>query len=130
MTGTLTEAKRKKFALTYQRFAKMRTEVIEQSLSIENSLTIVLLHFLVGEDYSRHELLRSLIFESDTCSFMQKRKMLSLVFEMYGKKITCGPEGKAPVIQPHKRTQPDQQKRDQNISVSGKHPIPYPGRSD
>jgi hypothetical protein len=45
----------------------------------------------------------------------------------YGKKITCRPKGKAMVIQHHQRTKPEQRKKDQNISVSGENPIPYPG---
>jgi len=42
----------------------------------------------------------------------------------YGKKITCGPKGKAPVIQFHKRTKPEQQKKDHEKSVSREHPMP------
>lgn len=71
----------------YQRqhkfFTAMRSEVLDEALDIENLLTIVILHCLVGKDYSRHKLLRALVFEAEFCSFMQKRKMLSLIFEMY-----------------------------------------------
>jgi hypothetical protein len=67
----------------YRRFTEMRSVVIEAALEIENFLTIVLLHLLVGADYSRHTLLRAFVFEAEFCSFMQKRRMLSMIFEMF-----------------------------------------------
>ena len=79
----------KKLEQKYNRFKKMRAEIIEEALYIENLLTITILHFLVGTDYSRHGLLRALIFESEFCTFMSKRKMLSNIFQMYSDKITC-----------------------------------------
>ncbi len=72
-----------KYKEKYKQFKKYRSEVIEAALEIENLLTIVLLHFLVGQDYSRHKLLRSFVFDAEFCTFMQKRKMLSLLYEMF-----------------------------------------------
>jgi len=51
-------------------------------------------------------------------------------YQGYDKKITCGPKGKAPVIQHRERTKPQQRKKDQNVSVTREYPVPYPGRSD
>ena len=79
----------------YQNFTQMRSSVIDAALKIENALTVVILHFLVKDDYSRHGLLRALIFETESCSFMQKRKMLSAMFEMVGDEITCLPKSDA-----------------------------------
>ncbi len=79
----------KKLEQKYKHFKKMRAEIIEEALYIENLLTVTILHFLVGTDYSRHGLLRALIFESEFCTFMNKRKMLSNIFQMYSDKITC-----------------------------------------
>jgi hypothetical protein len=75
----------KRYQDQYKFFTLMRSEVIDEALDIENFLTVIILHFLVGKDYSRHKLLRALVFEAEFCSFMQKRKMLSLIFEMYPK---------------------------------------------
>lgn len=39
-------------------------------------------------DYSRHRLLRTLIFDAESCSFMQLRKMLSLIFDLFQDQIS------------------------------------------
>jgi len=74
---------RKKCQEKYNHFTEMRSIVIDTALIIEHYLSVVILHFLVGTDYSRHELLREFIFDAEFCSFMQKRKMLSMIFEMF-----------------------------------------------
>jgi hypothetical protein len=74
---------RKKCLEKYNHFTQMRSIVIDTALNIENSLTIVILHFLAGKDYSLHNLLHEFIFDAEFCSFMQKRKMLSMIFEMF-----------------------------------------------
>jgi len=72
----------KKCQEKYDHFTKMRSIVIDAALRIEHTLSIVILHFLVGTDYSRHNLLREFIIDAEFCTFMQKRKMLSMIFEM------------------------------------------------
>ena len=78
-----------RFQEKYSWFTQMRGVVISEALEIENSLTIVLLHFLVHTDYRRHMLLRTLIFEAEFCSFIQKRKMLSMIFDLFSDSLTC-----------------------------------------
>ncbi len=78
-----------RFQEKYSWFTQMRGVVIHEALEIENSLTIVLLHFLVHTDYRRHMLLRTLIFEAEFCSFMQQRKMLSMIFDLFSDSLTC-----------------------------------------
>ena len=78
-----------RFQEKYNWFTQMRGVVINEALKIENSLTIVLLHFLVHTDYRRHRLLRTLIFEAEFCSFIQKRKMLSMIFDLFSDSLTC-----------------------------------------
>jgi hypothetical protein len=79
------EKLQKQYKEKYKKFKRFRSEIIEAALEIENILTTVLLHFFVGQDYSRHKLLRSFIFDAEFCTFMQKRKMLSQMFEMFPK---------------------------------------------
>lgn len=67
----------------YLKFTRLRGKIIDAALDIEGLLTAVLLHFLVGSDYKRHDLLRTLIFDAEFCTFMQKRRILSRLFEMY-----------------------------------------------
>ena len=67
----------------YEKFKIIRGEVVEAAIDIEGMLTAIICHFLVGRDYYRHELLRALIFDKESCTFMQKRKMLSVIFEMF-----------------------------------------------
>lgn len=74
-----------KYLAKYKQFKKYRSEIIEAALEIENLLKVVLLHFLVGQDYPRQKLLRAFVFDADFCTFMQKRKMLSLIFEIFPK---------------------------------------------
>ena len=78
-----------RFQEKYNWFTQMRGVVINEALKIENSLTLVLLHFLVHTDYRRHRLLRTLIFEAEFCSFIQKRKMLSMIFDLFSDSLTC-----------------------------------------
>lgn len=78
-----------RFQEKYWWFTQLRGIVIDEALRIENHLTIVLLHFLVHTDYRRHKVLRTLIFESEFCSFMQQRKMLSMIFDLFSDSITC-----------------------------------------
>jgi hypothetical protein len=73
----------KKCQKIYNHFTSMRSIVIDAALNIENFLTVVILHFLVGTDYSRHRLLREFVMDAEFCSFMQKRKMLSMMFEVF-----------------------------------------------
>lgn len=78
-----------RFQKKYRWFTQLRSVVIDEALSIENLLTVVLLHFLVHTDYRRHKALRTLIFEAEFCSFMQRRKMLSTIFDLFSDSITC-----------------------------------------
>jgi len=65
----------------YKKFKRLRGEVIEAALDVENLLKVIILHFVVGKDYQRHELLRSLVFDAEFCSFMQKYKMLMKIIK-------------------------------------------------
>ncbi|MGM0858715.1 MAG: hypothetical protein ACQEW0_16780 [Pseudomonadota bacterium] len=60
-------ATQERFQELYSHFNAERAKVIECALKIENTLTIVILHLIVGKDYSRHKLLRSLVFEAESC---------------------------------------------------------------
>jgi hypothetical protein len=80
---------RERFHEKYNKFTQIRSIVIDDSLEIENLLTIVLLHFLVHKDYRRHRLLRTLIFEAEFCTFMHQRRMLSLIFDIFPNSLSC-----------------------------------------
>lgn len=77
------------FERLYSKFTAVRSEIIDAALWVENTLTVFILHALIGEDYSRHKLLRAFVFEAEFCSFMQKRKILSMLFEEFSTQITC-----------------------------------------
>lgn len=66
-----------------------RSQVLEASLMIETLLIATISHLIVGQDYARFHLLRYLVFDAEFCSFMQLRKMLSMVFTLFDVQITC-----------------------------------------
>jgi len=68
---------------TYRRFAAMRAEVLERALEVEYDLVKVIVHGLHGRDYPRHRLLRALVFDTPSCTFMDKRRMLSQLFNLF-----------------------------------------------
>jgi hypothetical protein len=75
---------------SYEKVKDIRTRVIEEALGIESSLTITIITFILGEKkYRELRILRSLIFDAEFCTFMQKRKMLSRIFDICGVKIRC-----------------------------------------
>jgi hypothetical protein len=73
----------RKYRNKYKQLKKFRSEIIEAALDIENYLNTVILHFLVGQDYPRHKLLRMFVFDADFCTFMQKRKILSQILKTF-----------------------------------------------
>lgn len=73
----------------YESVQPIRNSVIESALDIESSLTGTILHFTVGTNYPVHNILRELVFDAEFCTFMQKRKILSKIFEMKGEDISC-----------------------------------------
>ncbi len=73
----------------YESVQPIRNTVIESALHIESTLTSALLHFTAGQNYPIHNILRELVFDAEFCTFMQKRKMLSKLFEMKGENISC-----------------------------------------
>lgn len=76
-SGQTGEAKSiEELQLIYKKFKRLRGEVIEAALDVENLLKVTILHFIVGKDYQRHAVLRAFIFDAEFCSFMQKYKML------------------------------------------------------
>ena len=87
-----------RFQKLYNHVNSERSRVIDSALKIENTLTIVILHTIVGKDYSRHRLLRTLVFEAESCSFMQLRKMLSLIFELFRDKIDVLTDSESKVL--------------------------------
>lgn len=55
---------------------KNRLRVIEGSLSVENQLEAVILHYFIGPTRERREVFESLILKSDWCTFAAKRKLI------------------------------------------------------
>jgi len=75
---------------SYEKVKDIRSRIIEETFSIESSLTLTIITFILGEKrYRELRLLRSLIFDAEFCTFMQKRKMLSRIFDICGEKIQC-----------------------------------------
>lgn len=73
----------------YELIRPIRNLIVESAILVESSLTVAILHFMVGVDYVKQDILRSFVFEAEFCTFMQKRKMLSKIFDTEGKNITC-----------------------------------------
>ena len=78
-----------KMRKAYESIRPIRNLIIESALLVESALTVAILHFTVGVDYPKQNILRSFVFEAEFCTFMQKRKMLSKIFEIEEKNITC-----------------------------------------
>jgi len=75
---------------SYEKVKNVRSRIIEEALFVEMYLTGVILNFVLGEERHREtRLLRSLIFDSGFCTFMQKRQMLSKIFRICGDEIQC-----------------------------------------
>jgi hypothetical protein len=75
---------------SYEEVKNVRSRIIEEALFVESSLTGVILDFILGAERHREaRLLRSLIFDSEFCTFMQKRRMLSKIFKICGDEIHC-----------------------------------------
>lgn len=75
---------------THSRFKKYRSEVIEASLFVENSLTNTLLDFFSYPSGERRALTRGLIFDAEFCTFFQKWKLLRRLLDFYGKELGFG----------------------------------------
>lgn len=75
---------------SYEKVKDIRSRIIEKALDIESSLTLTIITFILGEKkYRELRLLRSLVFDAEFCNFMQKRKMLSRIFNICGERIQC-----------------------------------------
>ena len=75
---------------SYERVKNIRSRIIEEALFVEASVTGVILAFVLGDKrYREARLLRALIFDSEFCTFMQKRKILSKIFDICGDDIQC-----------------------------------------
>ena len=79
----------KKINEVYESVRPIRNTIIESALLVEHALTSAILYFIDGKSLDRRSILKNLLFDSDNFTFMQKRKVLSLIFEMKGDKITC-----------------------------------------
>lgn len=79
----------RKIKRIYNQIAPLRGVVLEGALRVESRLTSVILHYLAGKQYKLHSKLREYIFDAEFCTFMQKRKMLTRMFEDDGDRITC-----------------------------------------
>lgn len=75
---------------THNHFKKYRSEVIEASLFVENSLTNLLLDFFSYPSNQRRALTRGLIFDAEFCTFFQKWKLLRELLNLYGKELGLG----------------------------------------
>lgn len=53
-----------------------RLRVIEGALSVENQLDAVILHYFFGMSHEKRDAFKSLILDSDWCSFAAKRKLI------------------------------------------------------
>src|SRR2546427_5105161 len=54
-----------------------RLKVIEGALSVENQLETVILHYFLAASHQRRAVFKSLILDSDWCSFAAKRKLIA-----------------------------------------------------
>ncbi len=54
-----------------------RLKVIEGALSVENQLEAVILHYFFGTSHEKCEVFKSLILDSDWCTFAAKRKLIT-----------------------------------------------------
>ena len=71
----------------YQSVKGIRGRIIEAALRVETDLTATILCYLVGGQNSVQNKLREFIFDAEFCTFMQKRKMLSKIFDIDGSEI-------------------------------------------
>ena len=53
-----------------------RLKVIEGALSVENQLESVVFHYFFGVSHQKRDVFKSLILDSDWCSFAAKRKLI------------------------------------------------------
>jgi hypothetical protein len=67
-----------------------RAKVIEGALSVENELETVILHLFFGTSGAKREIFKSLILDSDWCSFAAKRKLITHIINE--EKLLEGPE--------------------------------------
>jgi len=79
----------KKINEVYESVRPIRNMIIESALLVEHALTSAILFFIDGKSLDRRSVLKNLFFDSDNFTFMQKRKVLSQIFEMKGNEITC-----------------------------------------
>lgn len=80
----------KKINEVYESVRPIRNTIIESALLVEHALTFAILFFIDGNKrHDRRSVLKKLFFDSDHFTFMQKRKVLSQIFEMKGNEITC-----------------------------------------
>lgn len=80
----------RKIKKLYHQIAPLRSVVIEGALHVENLLTTTILLYLAEKHFKLLQAkLREYIFDAEFCTFMQKRKMLTKIFEEHGDRITC-----------------------------------------
>jgi hypothetical protein len=58
-----------------------RLKVIEGALSVENQLDAVILHYLFGISHAKRAAFKSLVLDSDWCSFAAKRKLIAHIID-------------------------------------------------
>ncbi len=73
----------------FQQFKKLRGEVIEGSLALEDLLSEILSRFLGGQDRERRKLTRILFLDTGVLTFAQKRFSLNKILRLYGSRISC-----------------------------------------
>jgi hypothetical protein len=56
-----------------------RLKVIESALSVESRLDDVIQHYFLGESHDKRTAFKSLILESDWCTFAAKRKLVTYI---------------------------------------------------
>lgn len=76
---------------SYEKSKNVRSRIIEKALNVESLLTGVILTFILGAGLHSREsrILKLLVFDAEFCTFMQRRKMLSKIFNMCGDELDC-----------------------------------------
>jgi hypothetical protein len=82
-----TGSKLKKHSFIFKKITKYRGNIIELCLFIENMLNIIISHFFFGRNYDKHDAFRGLVLEKEFFNLMNKRKLLSDIYEMSKGKI-------------------------------------------
>ncbi len=72
-----------KFSSMYQSFKTVRAQVIDWAIDTEDSLKVAICFFFFESDFKKHDVFRGMILDAEFCSFMQKRRILSHIFDNY-----------------------------------------------